>query len=230
MTADVGARPVVMRVDRMTLRGEFAPAENPIGVVVFGEGGDAAEGAASDRCVAALLRERERFSTLVVELTPEDVAAVALDASAARFEVELAAERLVRATDWILADDAHSLLPVGYVGTGIGAGAALMASTARTEVLAVVCRAGRPDLAGPALELVSMPTLFVVGSEDPRGLELNRNARSRLSGRTELSVVAGTDTTFHEPEALEELARLTGEWFSRHLRNPPPGRRARFAS
>jgi putative phosphoribosyl transferase len=85
------------------------------------------------------------------------------------------------------------------------------------KVSAIVSRGGRPDLAGDGLAAVDVPTLLIVGSRDPRVLELNSTARARLRGRTDLTVVAGASHLFEEPGALDMVAKLATRWFAEHL-------------
>ena len=64
------------------------------------------------------------------------------------FDIELLGERLSAVTAWLLDRPEARGHPVGYFGASTGAGAALWAaSESGTEVGAVVCRGGRPDLA-----------------------------------------------------------------------------------
>ena len=76
---------------------------------------------------------------------------------------------------------------------------------------------GRPDLAGDALPRVRAPTLLIVGGEDTHVLELNREALERLGGAKALEVVPGATHLFEEPGALDEVARLARDWFTRWL-------------
>jgi pimeloyl-ACP methyl ester carboxylesterase len=85
-------------------------------------------------------------------------------------------------------------------------------------VRAVVSRGGRPDLAGPALPLVRAATLLIVGGDDTPVISLNREAFDRLQVREkQLVIVPGATHLFEEPGALEEVARLASEWFTRYL-------------
>ena len=61
------------------------------------------------------------------------------------------------------------------------------------------------------------PVLLIVGGHDEIVIELNREARSLLRAPSELAIVPGATHLFEEPGALEEVSRLAGEWFERHL-------------
>jgi pimeloyl-ACP methyl ester carboxylesterase len=85
------------------------------------------------------------------------------------------------------------------------------------EVGAVVSRGGRPDLAGEALGHVRAPTLLIVGGNDVPVLGMNREALAQLRVEKWLEVVPGASHLFEEPGALEAVARLARDWFSRYL-------------
>jgi pimeloyl-ACP methyl ester carboxylesterase len=85
-------------------------------------------------------------------------------------------------------------------------------------VAAVVSRGGRPDLAGNALRQVTAPTLLIVGEDDDPVIELNERALVRLGSRVKrLEIISGASHLFEEPGALEEVARLATDWFTRAL-------------
>ncbi len=78
-------------------------------------------------------------------------------------------------------------------------------------------RGGRPDLAGPALRRVQVPTLLIVGGNDQPVTALNQRAMTRMSTVTSLEIVPGATHLFEEPGALAEVARLAADWFAKHL-------------
>ncbi|RIQ29628.1 alpha/beta hydrolase, partial [Jiangella rhizosphaerae] len=101
--------------------------------------------------------------------------------------------------------------------------AALVAAAASGgRVRAVVSRGGRPDLAGDALARVDAPTLLIVGGRDEAVLGLNQDALHAMRCDRELAIVPGATHLFEEPGALDEVARLAGDWFAAHLA-PPAG-------
>jgi putative phosphoribosyl transferase len=82
---------------------------------------------------------------------------------------------------------------------------------------AVVSRGGRSDLAGDALPRVQSPTLLIVGEYDDAVIRLNKEALAELRCEKEMKIVPGATHLFGEPGALEVVARLAADWFSRHL-------------
>ena len=108
--------------------------------------------------------------------------------------------------------------PLGYFGASTGAAAALWAATdPDVDISAVVSRGGRPDLAGPRLGAVRAPTLLIVGGNDEVVLELNRDARARMTCPTALRVIPGASHLFEERGTLQVAAELARDWFLEHL-------------
>jgi pimeloyl-ACP methyl ester carboxylesterase len=192
--------------------------------VVFAHGSGSGRHSPRNRAVARVL-EDAGFGTLLLDLLTPDEEAEDLVTARLRFDVELLAERVTAAIDWLALEASVGelpprleQLPVGCFGASTGAAAALIAAAARPErVRAVVSRGGRPDLAGDTLRQVRSPTLLIVGSRDREVLLLNRRAQAALAGESQLAIVEGAGHLFEEPGALEQVATLTRDWFGRYL-------------
>lgn len=211
--AALGERDVLVPAGRRDLPGLLALPDDAVGVVAFAHGSGSSRLSPRNRLVSSYLN-RLRIGTLLFDLlTPEEEA----DRGNV-FDVELLAGRLVAATRWLEAQAETRHLPRGYFGASTGSAAALVAAAdLGAAVRAVVSRGGRPDLAGDRLRLVLAPTLLVVGGADDVVLGLNRIALESMTCEAELRVVPGATHLFDEPGALEEVSRLAGDWFLRHL-------------
>jgi dienelactone hydrolase len=199
------------------LTGCLAAPAGARGVVLFAHGSGSSRHSPRNQYVARVLRQ-SGLGTLLMDLLTVDEESVDQYTRHLRFDIELLAMRLIAATDWLTQSPQTRELPVGYFGASTGAGAALMAAAERPDVVrAVVSRGGRPDLAGPALLRVHAPTLLIVGGNDAPVIDLNQRALDLLEGERELRIVAGATHLFEEPGALEEVARLAADWFTRHL-------------
>jgi putative phosphoribosyl transferase len=209
---------VRLRAGTAELVGDLVVPAGAAGVVLFAHGSGSSRHSPRNRLVAGALR-RVGLATLLLDLlTPAEEERDRVTAEL-RFDVVLLAERLIAATDLLLAEPATASLPVGLFGASTGAGAALITAAERPEtVAAVVSRGGRPDLAGDHLGRVRAPTLLIVGGRDQLVLELNRQALARLAAPSRLEVVPGATHLFEEPGALEQVARLAAAWFTEHLR------------
>jgi dienelactone hydrolase len=185
------------------------------GIVLFAHGSGSSRHSPRNRFVAQALNERGQATLLLDLLTMREEA---LDERTGqyRFDIDLLANRLNQATDWIAAHPLTGALAIGYFGASTGAAAALVATANQPDrIAAVVSRGGRHDLAGPALRYVQAPTLLIVGGEDGVVIDLNRQALKWLAGEKEIVIVPGATHLFPEPGALEQVARLAGDWFER---------------
>jgi dienelactone hydrolase len=212
---------ILLHLDHVVLKAEFASVPEPRGMVIFATGSGSARHSPRNRYVAESLRTRAGFATLLVDLLARGETAQFGGAQTAQTDVHLLARRLIAATDWVRSAFHVQDLPIGYLGASTGAAAALVASTARPEVTAIVSRGGRPDLAGDVLDRVVAPTLFIAGPEDNAILEVNRAAQRRLGAASELAIVPGASYLFEEPHALDDVARHACDWFHRYLREMP---------
>jgi putative phosphoribosyl transferase len=199
-----------------TLQGDLVLPEGAPGIVVFAHGSGSSRHSPRNRQVAAKLNQVGLGTLLADLLTPAEERLDIVTAEH-RFDIDLLGRRLVGVVDWLHGAGDYSL-PIGLFGASTGAAAALVAAAERPgAVAAVVSRGGRPDLAGPALPRVQAPTLLIVGGADPVVLDLNKQAFELLHAEKDLVVIPGATHLFEERGALEEVARLAAEWFTRYL-------------
>lgn len=203
------------------LPGDVLVPARAAGLVIFAHGSGSGRHSPRNRAVAESLAAAG-LATLLFDLLTEAEEREDRRTAALRFDIERLAGRVLTAVDWAGTDPRVGTLRVGLFGASTGAGAALVAAAERrARVHAVVSRGGRPDLAGPALERVTAPTLLVVGSRDQQVIRLNREAMAHLGARTRLVLVEGATHLFEEPGALDKVSELAREWFLEHLRIPP---------
>ncbi|MFZ5468858.1 MAG: dienelactone hydrolase family protein [Myxococcota bacterium] len=220
---------VSIRAGKITLEGNLTVPQGARALVLFAHGSGSSRHSPRNRRVAAQLNERG-LATLLFDLLTREEEEVDLRTAEYRFDIDLLAQRLGQATDWLGGVPALAALAPCYFGSSTGAAAALIAAAQRPErIAAVVSRGGRPDLAGPALSQVRAPTLLIVGGADEAVLELNRRALTHLHAEAKLEVVPQATHLFEEPGALDQVANLAAEWFVQHSaaaeETPsPPGR------
>ena len=209
------------------LEGNMCIPNDAQGIVLFAHGSGSGRHSPRNRYVAEALCEA-RLATLLIDLLTPEEEEVDMRTRHLRFDIGLLAERLAGAADWLAQNPDTRDLFVGYLGASTGAGAALVAAAERPRrVGAVVSRGGRPDLAGEALHHVAAPTLLIGGEEDYPVIDMNREALTQIRAEKELEIVPGATHLFEEPGALQEVARLAAEWFTRYLGSAPeddPGR------
>ena len=202
----------------VSLEGNLLIPSLATGVVLFAHGSGSSRFSSRNRYVAEVLREGG-MGTLLLDLLTQEEELVDTRTAHLRFDIELLADRLVAAVQWLAREKATERLKMGLFGASTGAGAALVAAARLPDrISAIVSRGGRPDLAGDALPAVRAPTLLIVGERDAVVIRLNRMALAQLgAAEKELVIVPGATHLFEEPGALEQVAELASDWFMRHL-------------
>lgn len=211
----------LIRLEKIELAADISLPDRATGLVLFAHGGGSSRHSPRNRHVADVLN-RGAIGTVLTDLLTEEEEAVDIQRAELRFDIPLLGERLAGITDWIGRQLALKNLGLGYFGASTGAAAALVAALQCPKtVRAVVSRGGRPDLAGPALKGILVPTLFIVGEDDRMVLNLNYSAMAQLPRQTEhkLEIIPGASHLFEEPGALDKVATLARNWFQVHLRS-----------
>jgi putative phosphoribosyl transferase len=207
-----------VQIPPLRLEGMLGVPQGAQALVIFAHGSGSGRLSPRNQHVAAELRKSGLATLLLDLLTPSEER----DRRNV-FDIDLLAHRLGDATRWARIHPETENLAVGYFGASTGGGAALLAaSRAENEAAAVVSRGGRPDLAGAALADVRAPTLLIVGGLDTQVMRLNEEALAQMSCEKRLAVVPGASHLFEEPGTLDEVVRLSSEWFTRHLARDTP--------
>ena len=198
------------------LKGILTIPENVRGIVVFSHGSGSSHLSPRNNFVANLLNEK-RFATLLFDLLTEREDSL----YEKRFDIVLLTKRLIKVTQWLKNNySTSSINDIGYFGASTGSASALKAAVFfGNSIKAVVSRGGRTDLAGNDLSKVKSPTLFIVGGLDAVVIELNRIAYNKLKCEKQLEIVQEASHLFEEYGKLEEVTKLTIDWFSKYLKN-----------
>jgi dienelactone hydrolase len=198
----------------ITLKGRLRIAEKQRGLVIFSHGSGSSRLSSRNNYVADLLF-KEGFSSLLFDLLTEIEDTIYDN----RFNINLLAQRLVVATQWLAKQKEMQHVPIGFFGASTGAASALMAvPLLENKIKAIVSRGGRPDLAAPVLDKVNIPTLLIVGGNDGVVIELNEKAYRQLKGIKKIEIVEGATHLFSEPGKLDAVAKLTCNWFTKYLK------------
>ncbi len=209
--------PVRIALRDALLNGDLAKVEGSSGIVLFAHGSGSGRHSPRNRYVAERMIDNG-LSVLLMDLLTEAEDRVDQVTREHRFNIPMLADRVREVKNWVQRRRGTMGLKVGLYGSSTGAAAALIAAAESPEgVGAVVSRGGRVDLASDALPRVKAPTLFIVGSLDTTVLGLNKRAFELLSVEKRLDVIPGAGHLFSEPGALDEVTRLSVDWFKEHL-------------
>ena len=188
------------------------------GVVLFAHGSGSSRFSPRNNFVAGVINDAG-LGTLLFDLLTKEEEAIDLRAGRLRFNISLLSQRLLAATDWLMAQSDIRGLRLGYFGASTGGAAALVAAVKRPQaVRAIVCRGSRTDMAAGVLADVAAPTLLIVGEADSQVLTWNRESFAALRGEKRLEVIPGASHLFEEQGKLQEVARLATGWFVKHLK------------
>ena len=204
------------------LEGHLTLPDEANGVVLFAHGSGSSRSSPRNTFVAGVLNGAD-LGTLLFDLLTKEEEAIDLRAGRLRFNISLLSQRLLAATDFLLAQSDMRGLRLGYFGASTGGAAALMAAVERPQaVRAIVCRGSRTDMAAGVLAEVTAPTLLIVGEADSQVLTWNRESFAELRGEKRLEVIPGATHLFEEEGKLQEVARLATGWFVQHLKPSAP--------
>ncbi len=219
INGDVLKAEVKILVGNVILAGELALPTATESIVLFVHGSGSSRHSSRNLYVASVLHSAG-IGTLLFDLLTEDEEAIDRYTSHLRFDIDLLAERLIHVTRWVQGNpDTHNL-KIGYFGASTGAAAALVAAAVLgKQISAIVSRGGRPDLAGETLSEVKSPTLLIVGGFDNAVIALNRQAFEVLKCEKMLEIVYAASHLFEEPGKLEEVAKISANWFKKKLQS-----------
>jgi putative phosphoribosyl transferase len=202
---------VQIPIKNVTVGGHLIIPNDAQIIVLFAHGSGSGRFSPRNQMVADYLKERQLGTLLFDLLTTEE------DQNYNnRFNIELLAQRLIVATEWLQNQSIAKGLYLSYFGASTGAAAALIAASALPHITAVVSRGGRPDLALESLPNVKAPTLLIVGSKDKQVLAFNQKALARLICEKKLEIVEGATHLFEEPGTMEQVCSLAASWFQNH--------------
>jgi dienelactone hydrolase len=200
------------------VQGNLTIPHNARGLVVFAHGSGSSRFSPRNQYVAKEFL-KARIGTLLFDLLTAEEEEQDEVTAEYRFNIALLAERLIAATQWLNRDSKTKKLPFAYFGASTGAAAALIAAAKLPEdIVTVVSRGGRPDLAAEYLPQVKAPTLLLVGGEDTEVIELNKQAMAQMTAEKKLVIIPGATHLFEEPGKLEEVAKVSTEWFIKYLK------------
>lgn len=204
---------VKLKIDNVTLEGDLAVPQNPIGLVIFSHGSGSSRFSPRNNFVAKQLQLRG-IATFLFDLLTKEEDRIYEN----RFDIELLSQRLLKVTQQLKNINSVKMLPFGFFGASTGAASALNAAAYLTDdIRAVVSRGGRPDLAMSNLHLLQAPVLLIVGGLDEEVIELNKFALAEMNNEKSLVLAEGATHLFEEPGTLEKVAELAGDWFTKYF-------------
>lgn len=140
-----------------------------------------------------------------------------------RYDIALLDQRLRAISDWITQQPGLGMLPRGILATDTIAAAAIRV-LARDPACAsaLVCRAGRPELAGTApLRNLVTPTLLQIAGAEHERLAPSEQAYARMECVRDWQVFETASASFIEPGTADPASLQAQHWFVTHIAAPP---------
>jgi putative phosphoribosyl transferase len=214
---DYKERVFPITADSVRLEADLVIPPQAEGIVLLVNSTSKGRYGASNQFIARVLQE-SGLATAAINLLTLHEEASDWHTKYLLFNSSLLAERLNGATDWLASLPATQGLKMGYWGTGIEAGAALLAAAKQVgQVGAIACFGGRLDLATAVFPAIQMPILLLVSQEDSLAQRINQNAFEKIPAEKRLELIAGSARLNEQSETLEKVADLLTEWFKQHL-------------
>ena len=197
--------------------------QNSTSVIIFAHGSGSGATSSRNQIVTKILNEHGLGTLLFDLLTREEqesdirtqnimckIPGLRLN----KFNIELLTERLIAVTQWVQNNNDTKNLKIGYFGASTGAAAALYATASFRDVKVVVSRGGRTDLVDKeTLEDVKCPSLFIVGGNDKKVIEITKKTIDQLSSirHKKLEIIAGASHLFEEEGKIEEVGNVASK-------------------
>jgi putative phosphoribosyl transferase len=210
---------VIVELGSVRLKGDLVVPVGAEGIVLFAHSTGSSQYNTRNHYLAHVLRQEGRLATILIDLLTREEETIDQRTKHFHYDINFLAARLVAITDWLLENPITRHLKVGYFGADTGGGAALLAAVARPMAVgAVVSRSGHTDLANEALSYVQAPTLLIVGENDFPIIAMNEDVLAQIPAQNkQMKIIPGATHQFSEPGALEEVGRLSSQWFKRYL-------------
>jgi dienelactone hydrolase len=209
---------VKIPIGNVVVEGNLTIPSGAKGIVLFAHGSGSSRFSPRNQYVAKEFN-KAKIGTLLFDLLTSEEEEQDMFTAEYRFNIELLAERLIGATEWLKKNQQTKDYAFGYFGASTGAAAAIIgAAKLPNDISAVVSRGGRPDLAADYLPQVVAPTLLLVGGLDTEVIKLNRQAMAQMTAEKKLIIIPGATHLFEEPGKLEEVAKASKDWFLSYLK------------
>ncbi|MCG9790941.1 dienelactone hydrolase family protein [Flavobacterium algicola] len=204
---------IAIPIDSILLKGKLVIPKNATGIVVFCNGCSSTKLSTRNKILSELI-QKDRIGTLVFNLLTEEEEKRCEN----KFDIDLLVSRLIATTEWLIQNKSTNQLPIGYLGSNMGAAAAMRAAAYFGKTIkAVVSRSGRPDMAVDSLSQVTSPTLLIVDGIDIPIIDLNKMAFDELQSEKEMKIIPKIPTTINESKKLHEGAEAAISWFQNYF-------------
>ena len=158
------------------------------------------------------------LATLLVDLFASEEQQVDKETGFFRMNTSIMEQRITGIAEWLREQSETVNLSIGYFGTGVSGAAALIAAAERPDIVrAIVSAAGRIDMAQDYLSRILAPTMLIVAQNDTAAVKRHSDTLGQLTIDKQFEQIPNVSSLFENAPALDEVARLAGQWFTRWL-------------
>lgn len=205
-----------IHADGVSLKGSLALCDEHAGIVVFVQGISSGRFSPRNKYITERLH-KSGISTLLIDLLTPGERTIVRNRDQ-QSTIDWLYTRLNSVLDWLIKHKETADLSIALFGSNLGAAAALKAAADRSQLInAVISWSGRPDLVIDSLPAIKAPTLFIAGAYDTTIVNANRKSAEHLLTTCYLEILSDTGYELKETTKLDELAKLSCDWFQRHL-------------
>jgi len=207
---------------KIQLNGILTIPKDSVSIVIFSHGDGSNRNSPRNKFVAEQL-QKSNIATLLVDLLSEREQKIDSQDKRHRFDISLISDRLYYITKWVTSNPDTSKLKLGYLGASTGAAAAINTAAKLDDIQAMVLRSGRPDLASKdSLQKIQVPTLMILGSNDPGTIKNNQKALDKMKNITDgtkkrIVLIPGGTHLLEEQGVFTEAAKFAVSWFEKYL-------------
>ena len=216
-------------MDQNEISGNLIIPEKSTSILVFAHG-SGSTGTSYRNQVPAQALNNNGFSTLLFDLLTDGEKQIDSKAENInmkipgitfnKFNIKLLTQRLISITEWIQNNYETKNFDIGYLGASTGAAAALYAAARIHDVKVLVSRSGRVDMVDKqTLSCIVCPCLFIVGGDDKKVIDINKKTLHQLKNvkNKKIEVIQGASHLFEEQGKIQQVAKLSIDWFKTFL-------------
>jgi len=215
---------IIIPINDTKLKGVLTIPKDSSNLVIFSHGDGSNRNSTRNQFVAGQL-QKSNIGTLLVDLLSEQEQKTDSQDKRHRFDISLISDRLYSITQWVMNNPETEKLRLGILGASTGAAAAINCAAKLDDgtIQAMVLRSGRPDLARKdSLKKIQMPTLMILGSNDPATIQNNQKALDKMKNISDVTkkrivLIPGGTHLLEEEGVFAEAAKFAVSWFERYL-------------
>jgi dienelactone hydrolase len=213
---------VEIRAGGVTLPGTLSLPPGATGIVIFLHAFGSGRLSPQSQYIGRYL-EKAGLGTLAFDLLTLSEVQIDQETGALRSDIDLLSGRTQDTIRWLMLQDYSDGLHLGLFGDGTGAAAAIATAVQSNDLVrAVVTLDGQLSLSNNFLPRIAVPILAIVRKQDDDLMQMTEAALEKIPAKVQknLEAIIGKDPRWQEPGMMDQVVRLTVDWFRNYLITP----------